>query len=593
MITFDAAIVFITLIFILLSFYRNWAGPSLTFFIAVITLMIFGILKPNDIMKSFANEQVAVVIMLLLLGEIIRDLGILQRWFDLWFKKDINPKKFLGFMMLLVGSFSAFFNNTPLVAIMMPYVSDKSRKYGIMPSKLLIPLSYIAILGGCVTLIGTSTNLIVNGMIVEQTNIPQLRELEMFDFVYVGLPMLVIGFLYLYFFSHRLLPERKTIIDNLSQNQREYIVEAYVKPQSNFINKTLLESQLRGFEGLNLIEIIRGNNEILEIYDDLILKRGDKLLFAGDTQHITDILMDNTDLGLSEIGMMSKKKHLEAVEIVISHNSTLISKSVKEANFRVKFDAVIIAIHRNGERLRGKLTDVRLKPGDVLLLITSTSFFKIIGKVLDFYVISRVKEFRKIEAYKSWILIGGTLLAVILASIKLVPLLTSLIILIGIVSILKITNPKDMAKKVDFNLALTIILALAFGTAMIKTNVAEMIAIVFNEVFNQLGIIGMLFGIYFINSLLAAYITNKAAVAIMFPIALALALRLGVNPEPFMLTVAFSAAANFITPIGYQTNLMVYGPGGYLFKDFLKIGLPLTIMYMIVCCLILWGIYFS
>jgi di/tricarboxylate transporter len=592
MLTFNAIVVLIVLVFILISFYKEWIGPAFTFLIGVVVLGICGILTPSEILSGFANDQVVVILMLLLIGDIIRDLGIVETLFDKVFQRAKTYHQFMSRMMLLVGGFSAFLNNTPLVAVMMPYVHSWSKRNNISPSKLLIPLSYAAILGGCATLIGTSTNLIVNGMVVDQKIIPALKSLDMFSFAWVGIPMMIIGTGYLLLVSKKMLPEREDALEEFSENSRKYIVEAHVKPNSDLIGKTIEDADLRNLKGLYLFQINRGGARVAAVSHEFRLEEGDRLLFAGDTETIADLVLPNSGLTLPTVGMLTHKKHIEVVEIVISHNSTLISKTVKEANFRGHYDAAVIGIHRNGGRVSGKIGEVKLRAGDVLLLLGGDDFVARTQQIHDFYFISKVKEFRKQEAYKVGVLLGGTVLAVILSALNIVPLFMTLIVMIIVVLALKISNPKDIARMIDFNLALIIALSLAFGTAMIKSGLADFIADLMISVFIPMGRVGVLFGIYLVTSVLAAYITNKAAVAIIFPIALTIALNLHLSPEPFVLIVAFAAAANFMTPIGYQTNLMVYGPGGYSFKDFFKIGFPLTMIYMVVAVLILSYIYF-
>ncbi|RUT73044.1 SLC13 family permease [Ancylomarina longa] len=592
MLTFDAIVVLIVLVFILISFYKEWIGPAFTFLIGVVVLGIFGILTPKEILSGFANDQVVVILMLLLIGDIIRDLGIVESILDRVFQRTKTYRQFMARMMVLVGAFSAFLNNTPLVAVMMPYVHSWSKRNNISPSKLLIPLSYAAILGGCITLIGTSTNLIVNGMVVDQKIIPGLKSLDMFSFAWVGIPMMIIGTIYLLLVSKKFLPDKEDALDEFSENARKYIVEAHVKVNSDLIGKSIEEADLRNLKGLYLFQINRGGRKIAAVSQEYRLEAGDKLMFAGDTETIADLVLPNSGLILPTVGMLTHKKHIEVVEIVISHNSTLISKTVKDANFRGQYDAAVIGIHRNGGRVSGKIGEVKLRAGDVLLLLGGDDFVGRSQRVQDFYFISKVKEFRKQEGYKIGLLLGGTILAVILSALKIVPLFMTLIVMIIVILALKISNPKDIAKMVDFNLALIISLSLAFGTAMIKSGLADIIADLLISVFMPLGRMGILFGIYLITTVLAAYITNKAAVAIVFPISITMALNLHLNPEPFVLIVAFGAAANFMTPIGYQTNLMVYGPGGYSFKDFFKIGFPLTMIYMVVAVLILSYIYF-
>lgn len=592
MITFDLIVVFVVIIFILVALYKELLGTTFTFVIAVVTLGFFGILTPREILNGFANEQIAVILLLLILGDIIRQTAVVEVLFDRIFKSAKSYRGFLSRMTLIISTFSAFLNNTPLVAVMMPYVNSWCKRNDISPSKFLMPLSYAAILGGCATLIGTSTNLIVNGMVVDQQIIPGLKSLHIFEFAYVGVPMILVGFLYLLFWGEKLLPAKADILDQYTKNNREYLVEAEIKKDSQLIGKTVEEAGLRNLKGLFLVEIIRKSFKISSVKPNVILQQDDILIFAGDTENIADMIDSDLGLRLPSVGMLHKKKQTEIVEIVVSHNSGMINKSVKEIRFRARFDAAVIAVHRNGERISGKIGEIVLKPGDVLLLFTGADFVSRSNHTQDFYFISKIKDFQKMEAYKTWTLLGGTVLTILLAAFNIVSLFMGLIVLLMLLLAMKIANPKELHKSVDYKLALIIVMALALGTAMIKSNAAELIADVLITVFLPLGKIGLLFGIYIITSFLAAYITNVAAVAIIFPISLTMAANLGLPPTPFILVVSFAAAANFMTPIGYQTNIMVYGPGAYSFSDFFRVGFPLTILYMIVTITVLSLMYF-
>lgn len=587
----DLIIISIVLVFIIVSLYTEIIGPAFTFLIGIIILGLFGILTPKEILNGMANEQIAVIILLLLIGDIIRKTDIIDWLFNRFFRNTKTYKGFLGKMIFVVAGFSAFLNNTPLVAIMMPYVHNWSKRNNIAPSKLLIPLSYAAILGGCATLIGTSTNLIVNGMVTDQSIIPGLEPLELFDFTLVGLPMIVLGSGYLMLFGNKLLPSKQDAITDFSVKSREYLVEAQIKSNSRIIGQTIEEAGLRNLKGLYIVELSRGNQRLSAVSPLVILKESDILVFAGDTETIAEMINTDMGLGLTQVGMFAKRSKTAVLEVVISHNSTLISKTVRQTGFRGRYEAAILAIHRNGERVSGKIGSVKLKAGDVLLLLAGDDFTKRSNDTNDFYLISRVREFRKLEMYKSIILIGGLLAAVAISALGYISLFMALMILMIIVQILKIISPKDIPKSIDYNLALIIVLSLALGTAMIKTGMADMIANFIIVVFKPFGAIGMLIGIFFITNLLASYITNKAAAAIIFPISVSAAINMGLPTMPFVLIVATAAAANFITPIGYQTNLMVYGPGGYAFKDYMKIGLPLTLLYMISTVFILYFYY--
>lgn len=578
----DQIIVTLVIIFLIASLYKNLLGPGFTFVIGISVLGLFGILTPKEMLHGFANEQLTVILLLLLIGEIIRKTALIDSLFERFFKKTFSYRKFIFKLIFPVSGLSAVINNTPLVAIIMPYVHNWGRRNNIPPSKLLIPLSYAAILGGTATLIGTSTNLVVNGMVAEQTLFPDFKALEIFDFTPVGLTMAFIGGLYLIFFSGKLLPDKADPIESINTESREYIVEVKVAKGSQYHNKTIEEARLRNLKGLFLIEIIRQNKSISPVTPQTVIFEDDYLIFTGNTNTIADMIESNKTLQPSQLGMFARRDKTELVEVVVSPNSELVDKTVKDSNFRGRFDAAILAVHRNGERIRGKIGEVVLNPGDLLLLITGEDFKNRIQDSKDFFLLNNIRSIKKMPRLQSLLIVGGLLASIVLSAFRLVPLFNSLLVFLVILLLAKVASPKDIYKAVNFNLILIIALSLALGTAMVKTGIAGGVSHLFINLFKPYGIVSLFIGIFIITNLLAAIITNIGAVAIIFPIAVSLASQLGANPKPFALLVAFAAAASFITPIGYQTNLMVYGPGGYTFKDFFRIGLPMTILFMIV-----------
>jgi di/tricarboxylate transporter len=580
--TLEIVVISLVLIFVVVSLYTEIIGPAFTFLIGVLVLGVFRILTPREIMNGFGNEQVAVIIMLLLLGDTIRKTDIIDRLLDGLFRRTATYKGFLTRMTFFVGGLSSFMNDTPLVAVMMPYVHSWSKRHNIKPSKLLIPLSFAAILGGCVTLIGTSTNLIISGMVNDQNIIPGLEPVGLFDFSVAGLPMLLIGSIYLILFSNKLLPNRQDTLSSFSSQSREYLVETEIRPNSDIIGKTIEQANLRNLPGLFLVEISRGEETLSAVSPSIVLQEGDVLVFAGDTATIAEMINSSSGLTLKQVGMFKKKRHTEVMELVVSQNATLVNKTVKEANFRNLFDAAILAIHRNGERIPGKIGNVRLRAGDVLLVLAGEDFQERSRISNEFYLLSRVCEFSNLKWYKNLALFGGLAIAIIASALGFISLFLALVILIIVILALKITTPKELPKSIDYNLAIIIVLAMALGTAMIKTGLADIIANFFIDIFRPMGPVGLLAGIFLVTNLLASFITVKAAAALIFPISVMSAIQMGLPTMPFVLIVAHGAAANFITPMGFQTNLMVYGPGGYNFNDYIKIGWPLSILYWFV-----------
>ncbi|MDD4619033.1 MAG: SLC13 family permease [Bacteroidales bacterium] len=579
--TLESYIVALVILFLVVSLYLNKIGSGLTFVIAIAILGTTGILTPKEMIAGFANEQIAVILMLMLLGETVRKSGILDAMFERIFSKTTTYKGFLTKLMILVSAFSAFLNNTPLVAILMPYTKSWSKKNNIPLSKLLIPLSYAAILGGTATLIGTSTNLVVAGMVADQKIIPNLKPLEIFDFSPVGVTMIILGITYMIVMGNKLLPSIKSRTESAECVNREYFAEVRITNSNQLKGKTVEEAGLRNLQGLFLVEILRDGRSIRPVGPTTTLKQNDHLLFAGATETIADMVETQQGFELEYANTLNPSHTNNIVEVVISYNSSFIGRTAKEIQFRGKFNAAIIGIHRNGERLSGKIGNVKLEAGDLLLLVTGNDFNQRLSDTADIYPLTNLREIKKVPLAKQILLIGGIVLAAVASTLGIVKLFTAILLLLILVIISNLTTPKEIVKNIDFNLIFIIALSLAMGTAMLKTGVADTIAETFLSVVKPFGVIGVLAGIFILTSVLGSIITNKAAVAILFPVALNLALTMELNPKPFILTVAFAGAASFLTPVGYQTNLMVYGPGGYRFDHFLKIGWPLTIIYMI------------
>jgi di/tricarboxylate transporter len=587
MLTTPVILLLATIVFLLSSLYLEWFKPTVSFFIAILVFIFGGILTPTEALQGFANEQLAVIVLLLIISDIFKKSSIVNVLFHQLFGKSKNVGSFKFGMMTVVASFSAFFNNTPLVAMMMPYTNSWAVKNKVAPSKLLIPLSYAAILGGCVTLVGTSTNLIVNGLAIDAGFDP----LSIFDFTAVGLPMLVIGIVYLVLFGSKLLPNTLKTSEGEESDKREFFVEAYVKAGSKLIGQSVEKSGFRALKGLYLVEVIRTETSFSPVAPNFILYEEDALIFAGETAALDDFKEGNLGLTLPKIVSRLDADKTSTNEIVVSYNSSLIGKEVKKTDFRARYDAAIVAIHRNGERLAGKIGEMELRAGDVLLVFSGSNFLSRAKNNRAFYILSHIEETEDINVKKVSLVFAALVTSVILSALSSASLLLGLacVLLLGI--FLKIMPLNEIRKGLDFDLIILIAFGLAFGKAMSNSGASVYLAEGFLLLQNYLSPTLFLMLIFLITNILAAYITNKAAVAILFPISVAVAMQLGLNPIPFILIVSFGAAANFITPIGYQTNLMVYGSGGYNFRDFMRIGWPLTLIYMVVSSVILAVVY--
>jgi di/tricarboxylate transporter len=579
-------VVFIgVLIFLLWSLYTEKFPPVITFFIAISILVLFNILSPKEVLLGFSNISIATVIMLLIISNILQKTGFINSLFSKILHTNLTYKKFLSRMYLITSFLSAFLNNTPIVVMLLPHIYHWSKTKNIYPSKLLIPLSYAAIIGGTATLLGTSTNLIINGFMIEYN----LKPFHIFDFSYIGIPLILVGFLYLYFIGHKLLPNREDPLTIFLKKKKEYLVETVVKQGSKLIGKTIQEANLRNLKNLFLVEIIRGDKKIYPVSPSEVIEEGDILIFVGQTEAITDLIMNNPYLSLPRSCYLKEDK-LDIVEVVITPNSALINKKVKETDFRAKYNAAILAIHRNGEKLKGKIGEIILKPGDLLLLLTGKDFWKIAEDTTDFYIISKVKEIYSVDTKKGYIIGLSFLFIIILSSFKVISLFSGLLILLCWLIIFRIISYSELKKSIDINFTIIAAFSIALGKAI--ENIHLINTIINGKILSSLGPIGALFTIYAITNLLTEFITNIAAASIGFPIAVTVAKILGLDPTPFILTVAFAASASFISPVGYQTNLIVYSVGNYKFKDFLKVGLPLSILYAITCITSIYFFFF-
>ena len=582
------ALVISLIVGLIVVLYKDLVRPVIAFFIIALVLLITDTITTKDFMGGFANEQILVVLILIMLSDVIQRTAVMDLAFKNIFKPSMSYRGFLTLLGFVVAPISAFVNNTPLVAILMPYVYDWSKKKGISPSKVLIPLSYITILGGTITLVGTSTNLVVNGFVVD-AGYPSLG---MFDFTLVGISVAVVGILYIAFLGPSLLPDRKDALSSFREKSREYVTETFLKSNSPLIGKTVEEAGLRKLQGLFLVEIIRGDERIAPVSPKQSLEANDKLIFAGETSTILELIKTNNGIELPDSTRLSKNESMDVKEIVISSNSDLIGKIVKETNFRGKYDAAIIAINRNGERITGKLGEVELMTGDLLLLITGDAFEERSANEQDFHIISSVDKIHKIPLYKTYTVLLGTAAAFVVSAIGWMSLFESLLVLMSIIAMMQIVRFNDLKRSFDVDMYLILVLALSLGKAIVNSGLDKEISAGMLNVVEPIGSnIAALAIIYLVTNILAMLVTNKAAVAIMFPVALSAAKTLGLDPTPFFLAIAFAGCAEFMTPYGYQTNLMVYGPGGYKFKDYIKIGWGLSLIYFLVAVSILGYLY--
>jgi len=492
-------------------------------------------------------------------------------------------RSFIFIMVIGVAAVSAFINNTPVVIVLMPVVLTLSREMGIASSKLLIPLSYASIFGGTCTLLGTSTNLLASGILVESGHAP----IGMFELAAVGLPILAFGSLYLVLFGDKLLPHRETLTSILSDEERkEFMTEAFVRAGSELKGQTALESGMLKERGIRLLEIVRQGVAIAGDPRQTKLEVGDRLVLACRPSGVAEAHSIKGIAFHSEIsaGLETIATDEGAlVEGVVGPHATILGKTLGEINFRQRFRIVVVAVHRKGHNQRDRLDSLRLQPGDTLLMMGSTKAINSLSSSEEIILLDRPRVPARSIRAKMPIAIGITIAIVTLATLNIVPIVAAVTLGVAILMLTGCMKPKDAYSSVEWSLLMIIFGMLALGQAMDSTGasllIAEnMIGVVQNFAPEHLQSVMMLAFIYIITSTFTEFLSNNAAVALMVPIALSIATTLGIDPRPLVVGACIAASASFATPIGYQTNTYVYGVGGYKFFDFTKVGLPLNII---------------
>jgi di/tricarboxylate transporter len=582
-------IVIAVILGLMVVLYKDYMRPVVAFLLANIILLISDINKSSDVLAGFANEQLMVVLLLLVVSDVIQKTNMIEYVFSKFFRNGLSLGSFLARMVPGVTAFSGLINNTPLVAMLLPYVNNWAERNKISPSKVLIPLSYATIIGGTLTLVGTSTNLVVNGFVQEAG----FKPLGMFDFTIPGLVVAVVGIFYLILFSGRLLPDRKSPIQSYKDSKREYLSELIVSNDSNFIGKTIEEAGLRNLKGLFLVEIIRNDERITAVGPEEKIYEKDILIFAGDTSMILELVKANNGLQLPASIQSSMTEKANVVECIVSPDSSLIGKTIKELNFRARFDGSIIAVNRGENRIEGKIGEIDIQSGDLLLVIAGNDFEERINGTHDIYLVSKIQELTNFNPIKSVTLVLGLVAVFILSALSILTLFKGLLLLMCLIVLLNIIKYNELSKNIDFDLYFVLALALGLGKSISNSGLDKEIAEGVNSI---AGLVEsktlLLLAIYVVTNLLAVLVTNKAAVAIMFPVTVEILRQMGVTEmTPYFLAIAFAGSAEFLTPYGYQTNLMVYGPGGYKFKDYLKFGWPLTLLYTISVVTVLSLVY--
>lgn len=538
--------------------------PAILFPLWATSYYLTGLVDQHTFLSGFTNPALTALVLLLMISLALERSPILDRISGLMFRGSVRGAVFrLSSFSLL---YSAFVNNTAVVGSMLGLVT---RQHHVPPSKLLIPLSYASILGGVTTLVGTSTNLVVSSFAVNAG----LPALSIFQFAWVGIPVAIVCVAVLVIAS-RWLPANEPD-DRL--NGQSYFLEAQVQAESPLVGHSIEENHLRRLDGLFLVEIMRNNRLISPVGPEEVLEAGDILIFSGETRKVQSL---HRFQGLQVFGAATDKLlGSNLIEVIISNESVLANRTLREVDFRTMFDAAVVGIRRGERRLTGQLGQIRLGVGDSLLLAVGKDFRQHRNLDRNFHVLDGSVQRPRLSDGQNKLAASSFCLVIALSAAGWLALLDGLLVLLALYLAAGLVTLDEIRRRFPFELVLIIGAALSIASALEASGAAGIIASLISDIFGGWGPIGALIGIYLVTVALTELITNNAAAALAFPLGLSCANAFGVDPTPFIMVVAYGASAGFMLPFGYQTHLMVYSPGRYRLSDYFRVGLPVSLAY--------------
>ncbi|EMP56077.1 hypothetical protein MSNKSG1_09398 [Marinobacter santoriniensis NKSG1] len=562
-------------------------APHMVMMGVLVVLSTSGIISPVQALSGFSNSGLITVAAMFVVAAGIHHSGGVDLVVRYLLRSPKTVRSAQARIAFPVSLLSGFLNNTPVVATMIPAVHSWSRRIGIAPSKLMIPLSYSAILGGTLTLVGTSTNLVVNGQYQQLTG---SAGFSIFSITSVGLPVAVIGLAVMLLVLPRMLPDRKD--QQKFGSMREFTLEVAVSPNGPLVGKSVGEAGLRELERLYLVEIERDGSVVTAVPSEERLQGGDRLVFAGDTQAISDLLRIPgivPSVHEDEPSLSKDRAERRLVEAALSPQSDVLGLTIRDARFRDRYGAVVLAVARGGQRVSGNLGNIRLKPGDVLLLEARPAFVSRQRYNRDFLLINDLdtETPRHDRAWLAWLIL---LVVVSLAACGVMTMLNAALSGAALMILSGCCSAGQAQKAVDVPVILTIAASFALGAALEETGAATFLAGTIMGL-SQGHVLLSILMVYFAVSVLTEVVTNNAAAVLVIPVVLSMTTVMGVPAEPFVIAVMMAASASFATPLGYQTNMMVFGPGGYRFSDFLRVGLPMNIFIGLLTVLVIGLVY--
>ncbi|EDQ01542.1 SLC13 family permease [Shewanella benthica] len=539
--------------------------PAVVFGVALLALVGLNLVSKEQLLSSMSNPGLVTLVLLILCSFALEKTRLLRVIASKVIVSSYNSTWMRLFGITALSS--AMLNNTAVVATLLSPIRNNPHHFA---SKLLLPLSYAAILGGTLTLIGTSTNLIVNSLYIDATG----KSLSFFSFTAVGI-LLVLGCGLVLRLASRWLPD----IEHKETCSKGYFIDAKVVLGSELIGRSVEDNGLRHLESLFLVEVVRDGRLISPVTPTEVLLLNDRLIFSGD---ITKMMQLSQFSGLEMFAEKNGLLDSNLTEVVLKQESVLIGKTLKGSGFRALFDAAVVAIRRDGEEISGKLGEVVIKAGDFLILAVGEDFKTRRNISKNFIVISGVEPEIRINGAKAWLSIGGFVLTIALAATGVIEMLQGMLLLLGVLIFSKCLNVNEVVRRFPVDIWLIVSTAILLSHALVNNGVADLVAQWVNSVTDKDHLYLALVLVYVATWLMTELITNNAAAALMFPIAYSIALGFGVDILPFVMTVAFAASGSFISPYGYQTNLMVYNAGHYRIIDFVRVGLPVSLTYGVI-----------
>lgn len=529
---------------------------------------LLGLVPEATFLAGYTNSAL-VTLLVLMLVSLALERSPLVASLSRFVTRDGGDRRAVWRLSAVAAGLSSFLNNTAVVGGLLGVVTQQTR---VPASRLLIPLSYASILGGVVTLVGTSTNLVVNSLAVRAG----LPALGMFQFTPVGLPVALVCMVVLMLTAHW-LPV------NEAQNRQAgapYFLEAQVMPGSLLAGRSIEANGLRSLDGLYLMEIVRAGRLLSPVGPDEVLQAQDGLIFTGEVNKVQAL---RAFAGLEVFGGTAHDVLTSnLVEVVLTYQSELVNSTLREVDFRTLFDAGVVGIRRGERRLTGQLGHIELRVGDCLLLAVGPDFWQRKNLERNFHVLSDVPLRPKLSAQENRLVLGGFALVIALSTLAVLPLLQGLLLLLGALLATRVLTPGELRRRFPFELWLVVGSSLTIAAALDASGASALIAQTLHALFSGHGVWGALVGVYVLTWILTELVTNNAAAALAFPIGLSTAQAFGVNPMPFVMVVAYAASASFLLPFGYQTHLMVYSPGRYRTVDFLRMGWPVALAYAVV-----------